>query len=87
MESEAEAVASTVPADFKVIEEEAENLALMETEVPASTKLKDSVGDNHFSEYEPVKSGRIKSSVCALPSPLFNNNPNLTIGFPAGTLK
>ena len=87
MESEADAVASTVPADFKLIEEEAENLALTETDVPASARVKDSVGDNHFNEYKPVKSGRIKSSVWALPSPLFNSNPNLTIGLPAGTLK
>ena len=48
MESEELTVVKTVPPAFKLIEEVAENFARTETEVPASAKLKDSVGANHF---------------------------------------
>ena len=48
MESDDAELVKTVPADFKLIDEVAENFARTFTDVPASAKVKDSVGESHF---------------------------------------
>ena len=48
MESDDAELDNTDPADFKLIDEVAENFARTLTEVPASAKVKDSVGESHF---------------------------------------
>ena len=48
MESEEAELGKTVPADFKLTDEVAENFARMLMDVPASAKVNGSVGESHF---------------------------------------